>query len=217
MGLDKNRIICISSLSDQQWKVEVFPNDSNKSHFAYNIKGSTMVRFSYPLVLTVKGGTEIFVYNISENLYYYLSLPAPILIESSTSWTSRDSLNFWCLSDLGDYLVQWDWSFNYRYSSIYVMINKRYLEKKDFPNEKILTFFSPLNVKFLSNEENAYVIQFEKSILTYGMLSYGLVEKSDSDYEKGEIMNLEGDYLFFWKKQGKSVSVKLSPINFTDR
>ena len=97
------------------------------------------------------------------------------------------------------------------------MINKRYLEKKDFPNEKILTFFSPLNVKFLSNEENAYVIQFEKSILTYGMLSYGLVEKSDSDYEKGEIMNLEGDYLFFWKKQGKSVSVKLSPINFTDR
>lgn len=64
-----------------------------------------MVRFSYPLVLIVKGGTEMFFYNISENLYYYINLPAPILLESSTVSTNNSSLGFTCLTDMGDYFT----------------------------------------------------------------------------------------------------------------
>lgn len=91
------------------------------------------------------------------------------------------------------------------------------MEKKDFPNEKLITFYSSVKVKFSSCEELAYLVQFDKSLVSYSMESYGVVEKSDSDYEKGEIIHIDTEALFFWKKQGKSITVKHSPISFNDR
>ena len=60
------------------------------------------------------------------------------------------------------------------------------------------------------------MLQFKKNIVWYSQQTYGLIERSDSDYLFGEIIGLN-DGLWFWKKGGKSVSFKQTPLNCVDR
>ena len=216
-GLDNNRMIVISSMSNQEWKIEVFPNSSKANHFSYNFYETTLMKFNYPDVLMVKGGRELFLYNVNENLWYYTFLPSPILLESTTLHYEKSYIELYCLMDMGDYLIRWNFNFytssqNYIEQSIY----KRYLEKSNFPKSKMLTYFDNWRVKFVE-EESAIVIQFENCITSYGLSSYNLVEKSESYSALGEIIHIEGDGLYYWKKGGQSLTYKPFPLNFTDR
>lgn len=139
MGFDNNRIVCISRLTEQQCKVEVYPIEPTQSHFYYQIKESTLVKFNYPLVLIVKGGKEINLYNINENKYYYFNMPAPIVMQSSTVVNNTYNLELKCLVDHGDYFMVNEWSFPYSSSSSFTCnVNKRYIEKSNFPKERLL-------------------------------------------------------------------------------
>lgn len=218
MGLDNNRIVCISRLTEQQCKIEVYPMDPKQNHFYYNIKESTLVKFNYPLVLIVKGGKEMLLYNINDNKYQYLHLPSPIVMESLTISNNTYNLDLNCLMDLGDYFLAYTWTFPYSAGSNFsCTINKRYIEKSNFPKERLLGYFNLMKIKFLSKEEDALVFQFENSLLSYSVCSYGLVEKTEQDYGYGEVINPANDGLYYWKKGGKSVQYKSCPINFADR
>ena len=171
----------------------------------------------YSSVLIIKGGCEFLLYNISENLYYYLKLPAPILMKLMSIPLNTYGFELIYLMDMGDYLILFNFALPYSIGGSFTWnLHKRYLEKSNFPKEKLLGYFAPMQAKFLSKEENAFMLQFEKNIVWYSQQTYGLIERSDSDYLFGEIIGLN-DGLWFWKKGGKSVSFKQTPFNFVDR
>ena len=67
----------------------------------------------YSSVLIIKGGCEFLLYNISENLYYYLKLPAPILMESMSISQNTYGFELICLMDMGDYLISSNFALPY--------------------------------------------------------------------------------------------------------
>lgn len=126
------------------------------------------------------------------------------------------SLELKGLMDIGDYFLRWKMSFNTSKSSSYhySQVNQWAIEKSFFPDDKLLAWFEETEVKFPLKDENAIVFQFERSILSFSLRTYGLVTSVESNYAKGEIMHIIDGEFFFWEKNGKSVDYKRTPINF---
>lgn len=118
---------------------------------------------------------------------------------------------------MGDYLAYATYSFSigsspYFSSTVYT----RYLEKSIFPDEKLLAGFEQMKIKFTSKEEEGFTLQFSKTLLSVGTLTYGLYQVCESEYEKGEIIQITYDSFFVWKRGTKSLVFKMQPINFND-
>lgn len=83
-GLMMNaNVIAVSKMMDDSFEVTIFPSDDRicRNH---KVKEITSVKFYYPNIILVKGGKEILIYNITEDLYYYILLGAPYVMDSST-------------------------------------------------------------------------------------------------------------------------------------
>jgi hypothetical protein len=167
-------------------------------------------------VIIIKGCNEILLYNITENLYYYVKLNAPLLFETSTTLSSY-SPEIKGFMDLGDYLCPIQLSFSVGSNAYFSgTFYKKFLEKSDFPDQKLLAGFDQIKTKFASKEEEAFTLQFSGSLLSIGTLTDGLVQLTESDYEKGEVIQIPYDSFIVWKKNTKSVIFKMQPINFGD-
>lgn len=73
-----------------------------------------------------------------------------------------------------------------------------------------------MKTKFTSKEEEAFTLQFKNTLLSIGTNTYGLYQASDSEFEKGEVIQITYDSFFIWKKGTKSLVFKMQPINFND-
>jgi hypothetical protein len=158
----------------------------------------------------------VILYDVSEELYYYMRLGAPIALESSTMSTAY-SAELKVFQDYGDYLGFSTFSFTVGtdayFSSTYYL---KYLEKSSFPDSPLLAGFEITKTKFVSNEEDAYTLQFGNTIQAIGCLTYGLTQISESTFKKGEILHINYESFFTWRKNGKKVMRKTSPVNFSD-
>lgn len=45
----------------------------------YSIKETTFVKFNYPYVMLIKGCTEVIMYTVDKDRYYYVRLDCPII------------------------------------------------------------------------------------------------------------------------------------------
>lgn len=156
------------------------------------------------------------MYNIPENMYYYIKLWSPIRFAVSTV-SSYYNLALRCYIDLGDYYCYSDMSFTLGTNSYITMTYfKRYLEKSQFPEHILLAGFEQIKVKFAAKEEDSYVLQFDRSIFSVSTLTYGLNQLADSVFKLGEILHISYDGVHTWKKGSKSLIFKPPPVNFAD-
>lgn len=217
MLINNKMIGVILKLTDQQCKFEILPLDTAMPTNSNFLKETTYVKFSYPSIFILKGCTEILVYSVTENLYYYMNLPAPVLKMCSTVMSSSD-INVKVFYDHGEYLIYSNWYFTFGSSPyIYQTLYKRYLEKSSFPKSKLLKIFEIVKCKFISKEEDAFVLQFADSIMCLGSCTYNLIQITDSDYEAGEVIHGTYEGFYLWKKGGKAITYKPTPVNFADR
>lgn len=79
-----NTVACITKLTQDKFEIEIFPTDKEDAYSYFSVWETTFLSFAYPNVMIVKGGSEVLVYSISENIYYYLILYAPLAMQSST-------------------------------------------------------------------------------------------------------------------------------------
>ena len=70
MLISNNKIILTNNFN-HKWPKRIV--------FYYFIKEKALLKFMYLSVLIIKGGSKFLLYIVSENLYYYLKLPAKIL------------------------------------------------------------------------------------------------------------------------------------------
>ena len=111
----------------------LFINDSKRSVFYYFIKETTLVKFIYPSVLIIKGSCRSLLYSVSENLYYYLKLPTPILIESMSITQNSYGFELIYLMDMGDYLILFNFALPYSAGDTFTWnLHKRYQENLTF-------------------------------------------------------------------------------------
>lgn len=157
------------------------------------------------------------MYNVVEKLYYYHKLGAPIFSKCSTAFTAygfeiRAVLNF------GEYLAYWNLTLSSGESpQLTVRISKRYLEKRNFPKQAILSLYDQMKVKFPSKEEDAFIIHFSNSIMWYGWYQYDLYQVIECDYQKEELMSISYDSFYYWKKGEKAIYALPTPLAFSDR
>lgn len=145
-----------------------------------------------------------------------MKLGAPIALEASTLTTSY-SAEIRVFQDYGDYLGFSTYSFTvgndpYFSSSIY----QKYLEKSTFHDSPLLAGFEAMKTKFVSNDEDAYTLQFRDAIQTFGVLTYGLTQIAESSFKLGEILHINYESFFTWRKNGKKLIRKTNPTNFSD-
>ena len=82
--IDNQSILWITKFDEHYCKIELFPSDAKWNQVSFEIKENTIVDFIYPAIIVVKGWSEVIIYNITENIYYYLTLNAPVLMQSSS-------------------------------------------------------------------------------------------------------------------------------------
>ena len=215
-GLINNTIAtCISKFTQESIIVEYFPSNGKPSRLC-TIKETTMVKFAYPAVMIVKGCNDVLLYSITEDLYYYFKLNSPVLFESSTIINSG-GIDLKCYYDLGDYLIYGSFTFSVG-SSCYFSgsFYKKFLEKSQFPDQKLLAGYELTKVKFANKEEDSFVLLFSESIISFGSCTHGLVQVVESDNLAEEVIHISYDGFYFWKKGQKSIVYKAQPINFVD-
>jgi hypothetical protein len=149
-------------------------------------------------------------------LYYYIKLNSPVLFESSTTCNST-GIELKCYIDLGDYITYASLTFSvgangYMSGSFF----RKYCEKSQFPDQKLLAGYEMNKVKFANKEEDSFILLFSESIVSFGSCTIGLVQVVESDYEATEVINISYDGFYFWKKGQKSIVYKAQPINFVD-
>ena len=182
-----------------------------------SINENTIIDFIYPAIITVKGCNEILIYSITDDIYYYMVLNAPILFKSSTV-SNCNIFELRLYLDMGEYLIYSILSFSVGSASYFSMsYYKRYLEKSIFPKEMLLWGFDPISTNFIKKEELAFTLQFSGTIVTIGLLTHGLFQQIDSDYERGELIQIADDSFYSWKKGNKAISCRPIPISFADR
>jgi hypothetical protein len=216
-GLADNKfVVAIHDYSVKGFDVLFIPIKQENPSRKYYVKEISKINFFYPVITIVKGCNEIILYDVSEELYYYMKLGAPIALESSTLTTSY-SAELKVFQDYGDYLGFSTYSFTLGtgayFSSTYYM---KYLEKSTFPDSPLLAAFEAMKTKFVSNDEDAYILQFGNAIQAIGVLTYGLTQVSESTFKKGEVLHINYESFFTWRKNGKKVMRKTSPTNFSD-
>lgn len=147
----------------------------------------------------MKGCNEIIAYNITEELYYYLKLNSPILIHSSScSSTYCAELRFYL--DLGDYITNAYLNINVGTNSYFTLnVNSFYLQKSQFPDEKLLAGYDQVKVKYVNKEEDSFVLLFSNSIVSFGTQTEGLIHVAESDYTTDEVIHITVDGFYFWK------------------
>lgn len=215
--VDNQSIVCITKFNEHGCKVELFPSDPKACQVSFEIQENTIVEFIYPAIIIVKGWLELIVYNITENLYYYMELNAPILMQSATI-NDNNSLEMSLFYDMGEYLIFSILSFAVGAQSVFNhKYYKRYLEKAVFPKEKLLWGFDPVSTKFLTKTEQAIALQFSGTITSIGLLTHEWVQQTDCDFEHGELIHVYDDCFYTWKKSSKIIVSKPLPINFADR
>ena len=215
--IDNQSIICITKFNEHSCKVELFPSDLKATQVSFEIKENTIVEFIYPAIIIVKGWMELIIYNITENLYYYTELNAPIMMQSSTI-NDNNSLEMNLFYDFGEYLIYSVLSFSVGSNSIFNhTYYKKYIEKSLFPKEKLLCGFNPINTKFLTKTEEAITLQFSRTIMSISLKTYEWVQQLDSEFEHGELIHVSNDCFYTWKKSSKMIICKPLPINFADR
>ena len=212
-----NSMIWISKFTEDNFFIEVFPAEKSLPHYKHEVREITMVKFNYPVVTMVKGCNEILLYSITDDLCYYLRLYSPFAFEWS-SVTSSYSVELKGLVDLGDYFTFVSMSFttgsNPYFNGTYY---KRYIEKENLPNDKLLTWFDICQTKFLSKEEDAFILHFVHWIYAIGTNTYELYQVVESDYKLGEIIHIQYTGILTWNKGGKSIAFRQNPVNFNDR
>lgn len=205
----------ISKFTQDTVTVEYFPSN-RKSSKIFTIKETSLVKFFYPIVLVVKGCNEIFLYNASEDLYYYMKSNSPILFESSTH-VFMYSPALYCYIDSGDHIHHASFSFNVGINaSITACYSKIYLEKSHFPDQKLLAGYDLQKVKYATLEEDSYLLLFSESIVSFGSATQGLMQVVEEDYLAEEVINIQNYGLIFWTKGQKSIEYKEYPINLVD-
>lgn len=93
---------------------------------------------------------------------------------------------------------------------------KKYLEKSYFPKSQLLTGFEAITTKFKSKDEDAYTLQFKNSILSVGILTYGLTSIVETNFKIGELIGIIYEGFFTWKKNKKTLVFLQKPCNFSD-
>jgi hypothetical protein len=100
---DSNAIF-IYNFRGTSFSVCYMPTDRSSPVRSYLVEETTFMRFNYPTILLCKGGKEIILFDVTENLYYYLKLNAPIVFTSSTNYNEYGT-DYRFFIDLGDYLI----------------------------------------------------------------------------------------------------------------
>ena len=215
--IDNQSILWITKFDEHSCKIELFPSDIKWNQVSFEIKENTIVDFIYPAVIVVKGWSEVIIYNITENIYYYLTLNAPVLMQSS-SVDKNNTLEIKLFLDMGDYLIfsiiSFPFGSNSSFSQSYF---KRYLQKSVFPNEKLLNGFDPINTKFLTKDEEAITLHFSKTIVSISLLTYDLFQLTESDLECDELIHVSNDCFYTWKRSSNTILANPLPVNFSDR
>lgn len=136
-------------------------------------------------MIVVKGCNELLIYNAAEDLYYYMKLEAPILFETSTCVYNYNPY-LYCYMDSGDYLYYASFSISVGVnSSINASFSKIFLEKSHFPDQKLLTGYDTMRVKYANLEEDSYMLLFSESLVAFGQNTPGLMQVSEEDYQVG--------------------------------
>jgi hypothetical protein len=192
------------------------PADKSSPVRSYLVEETTFMKFNYPTILLCKGGKEIILFDVTENLYYYVRLNIPIVFNSSSYYTQYGN-DYRFFVDLGDYLAYTTYSFGiganpYMSGTIY----KKYLEKSTFPDSPLIAGFEAMQVNFKMKDEEAYTLQFENSIYNLGALTHSLIQITESDLVKGELIQISYEGFMIWKKGSKTITYKTKPINFAD-
>lgn len=175
-----------------------------------------MVEFTYPIIAIIKGCNEVIIYSLTEDLFYYLKLNAPVIMASSST-CSKYSPRLDFFIDLGHYITYSKLNLTLGASPYITQdMNVRYLDKALFPPQKLLAGFDYVKVKFLAKEEDAFTLQFENTIINFGAMTYGLTQTIESNYKLGEIISAQYDSFYVWKKHEKSIKYFPTPANLAD-
>lgn len=200
IGVAKDQaIITLSPLVGEEFKVNYIPLDTKISSKKFVGEEILYIKFVYPAVLLVKGCNEVLIYSITEDMYYYHKLNSPIILETSTVY-SPYAPEVKGYIDLGPYIAYTAITYNIG-SSPYISAStyKRYIEKENLPKQKLLCGFDMIKTLFISKEEDAFMLQFTNAIVCSGSCTNGLFQVVESDYEKGELMQITCDGYYSWK------------------
>ena len=197
--MNNSGVIILSKLGEASFEVTIVSNKEDSSVRNFSVKETLFVHFHYPVVFLVKGGNEILMYSIPENMYYYTKLYSPIVFRSSLAIAEYD-IRLRVFIDLGDYLAFAEYSFYLGSTANSGTVNKRYIEKSTFPNSQLLAGFDMMQIKFKSKDEDAFTLQFKNAVLSVGILTYGLISVSEMSLKRGELLCIAYEGFFTWKK-----------------
>ena len=100
---DSEELICIGSANYKRDGVHILSNSSKRlDSDGFSLKEDTMMKYKFPLVVTLKGGLELIWYNIVLKKYFYFKYPSPIALLRETP---SDDLLIEGLLDLGKYFA----------------------------------------------------------------------------------------------------------------
>jgi len=151
----------------------------------------SIIKFAFPIVYILKGTNEILTFHIANQEYIYIRLDMPFICLTSSKY-DLSSITIYGILDAGPFLISvsinWGTEGNYY---CYATIERRFFEKRNFPNQKLLGYYAMMTYVYPDKDENSTLLHFTNWMMAYSRARYDKFILYDIKYELEEIMHIQ--------------------------